>query len=194
MCRRATPSSSNAVTRRGALRAGGLVLAGLAAGLVGIPARAASVVEIRMRSRENGAHVGFDPVGLFVEPGTTVRWIVEADVHTATAYHPANDAHALRIPEGAPPWDSDYLVNPGDFFEVELSVEGVYDYFCAPHELGGMVGRIIVGQATGPGSLPFDYFKDDPAKADWQPVPPTARTVFPSVEEIMQRLIVSLPD
>ncbi len=169
------------------------MLAGLATGLVGLPAQAEPVVEIRMRSAEKGAHVGFDPVGLFVHPGTIVRWIVEADVHTTTAYHPANDAHPLRIPEGAEPWASDYLVNPGDSFEVKLSVEGVYDYFCAPHELAGMVGRIIVGRPTGPGSRPFDYFKGDPATADWQPVPPAARMVFPSLEEIMQKRIVSLP-
>jgi plastocyanin len=187
------PSSNSLVTRRGALRAGGLVLAGLATGIVGVPAQAKPVVEIRMRSVEKGAHVGFDPVGLFVDVGTTIRWIVEADVHTTTAYHPANDAHSLRIPVGAEPWNSDYLVNPGDSFEVKLSVEGVYDYFCAPHELAGMVGRIIVGQPTGPGSLPFDYFNGEPTAAEWQPVPPAARLAFPSLEEIMRKRLVPWP-
>ncbi|MGH6946078.1 MAG: plastocyanin/azurin family copper-binding protein [Kiloniellales bacterium] len=146
-----------------------------------------------MRSLGHGAHVGFDPVGLLVQPGTTVRWIVEADVHTTTAYHPNNEAHSLRIPEGAEPWNSDYLVNPGDSFEVTLSAEGVYDYFCAPHELAGMVGRIVVGRPTGPGSLPFDYFESDPATADWMPVPPAAQKAFPPVEEIMQKRLVSWP-
>ncbi len=193
MCPRATPSSSSVVARRGALRAGGLALAGLAAGLAGRAAQAGPVVEIRMRSGDGGAHVGFDPVGLLVDPGTTVRWIVDADVHTTTAYHPANDAHPLRIPEGAEPWNSDYLVNPGDAFEVELRVEGVYDYFCAPHELAGMVGRIIVGRPTGPGSLPFDYFEGDPAAADWTSVPPAALLAFPSLDEIMQKRVVSRP-
>ncbi len=169
------------------------MLAGLATGLVGIPALAEPVVEIRMRSVEGGAHVGFDPVGLLVRPGTTVRWIIEADVHTTTAYHPANDDHALRIPEGAEPWDSDYLVNPGDSFELKLSVEGVYDYFCAPHELAGMVGRIIVGRPTGPGSRPFDYFKKDSTKANWKSVPPAARTAFPSLEEIMRKRLIPWP-
>ena len=41
-----------------------------------------------MRSDPDGAHVGFDPIGLRVTPGTVVRWVVEANVHTATAYHP----------------------------------------------------------------------------------------------------------
>ena len=40
-----------------------------------------------MRSDPDGAHVGFDPIGLKMAPGTTVRWLVEANVHTTTAYH-----------------------------------------------------------------------------------------------------------
>ena len=103
-----------------------------------------------MRSDPDGAQVGFDPIGLKVAPGTTVRWVVEANVHTTTAYHPANGGHPLRIPEHAAPWDSDYLVEPGQTFEVTLTAEGVYDYFCTPHEVAGMVGRIIVGRPAGP--------------------------------------------
>jgi hypothetical protein len=117
--------------------------------------------------------------------------MVEADVHTTTAYHPANDSHPLRIPQDAEPWASDYLVNPGDSFEVTLTVEGVYDYFCAPHELAGMVGRIIVGQPNGPGTLPFDYFANDPAKASWSQIPPAAQDRFPSIEQILSQRSVS---
>ena len=127
-----------------------------------------------MRSDPEGAHVGFDPIGLRVMPGTVVRWVVEANVHTATAYHPANSGHLLRIPERAEPWDSGYLVEPGQTFEVMLTAEGVYDYFCTPHEVAGMVGRIIVGRPGGPGANP-------PGKAP----PPAARTAFPSIEQIM---------
>lgn len=166
------------------------MLAGLAAGLGSLPAQARPVAEIRMRSLDGGGRVWFDPVGLLVQPGTTIRWIVEADVHTTTAYHPANDSHALRIPEAAEPWDSGYLVNPGDRFEVTLTVAGVYDYFCAPHELAGMVGRIVVGRPAGPGALPFDYFRGDPATAAWASVPPAARAAFPSIEDIMARNVV----
>lgn len=179
------------VSRRDALRAGGLMLAGLVTSLSPLRAVAEPVVEIRMRSLDGGGRVWFDPVGLLVEPGTTVRWVVEADVHTTTAYHPANDGHSLRIPEAAEPWDSGYLVNPGDAFEVTLTAEGVYDYFCAPHELAGMVGRIVVGAPTGPGSLPFDYFKGDPAKAGWASVPQAARTALPPVRYIMARKVIS---
>ena len=174
------------LTRRELLEAGGLWLAGLAVR----PASAAAPVEIRMMSDPLGTKVWFDPIGIRIEPGQTVRWIVHANVHTTTAYHPKNDHHSLRIPEQAEPWDSRFLVNPGSHFEVTLTVPGVYDYFCAPHEVAGMVGRIVVGRPTGPGALPFDYFKGRPGTAEWQPVPPAAREAFPAASTIMRQRVV----
>jgi plastocyanin len=80
------------LTRRAFLQAGGLLLAGLA-----VPARGrgASTVEIRMRSDAQGARVWFDPVGVLIEPGQHVKWIVDTPgaVHTTTAYHPKNGNH-----------------------------------------------------------------------------------------------------
>ncbi len=184
------PPSSSSLRRRAVLRAGGLLLAGLAAPAALRPVRAEDVVEIRLRSDVLGAHVTFDPIGVLIEPGQTVRWMNEANVHTATAYHPANDDHALRIPQAAAPWDSGYLVEPGDSFEVTLTVPGVYDYFCAPHEAAGMVGRIIVGAPGGPGALPFDYFEGDPAAQTWLTVPPAAQAAFPPIAAIMQQGVV----
>jgi plastocyanin len=108
-----------------------------------------------------------------------VRWVVEANVHTATAYHPANGGRPLRIPERAEPWDSGYLVEPGEAFEVTLAAEGVYDYFCTPHEIAGMIGRIIVGRPGGPGTAP-----------PGEDVPPAAQAAFPSVRRIMAEGIV----
>src|SRR5215218_6809160 len=162
-------------SRRLLLAGGGLALAAPALRR----ASAAAAAEIRMRSDPDGAYVGFDPIGLRVAPGTTIRWVVEANVHTATAYHPANGGRPLRIPEGAEPWDSGYLVEPGEAFEVTLAAEGVYDYLCAPHEVAGMVGRIVVGRPGGPRALP-------PGEG----VPPLARAAFPSVERIMAEGVV----
>ncbi len=164
------------------------MLAGIAVpGIVpGMAFGAGSVVDIDMRSDTDGAQVWFDPIGLLVPAMTTIRWTTRENVHTATAYHPDNDDHSLRIPIGALPWDSGYLVNPGDSFQVTLHVPGVYDYYCAPHEHGGMVGRIIVAGSDDPRALPYDYFKGlDPAP-DWQDVPELAQDTFPSVERIMQ--------
>ncbi len=142
-----------------------------------------------MRSDEDGAHVAFDPIGLLVQPGQTVRWRCEANYHTTTAYHPANGDHSLRIPREARPWASEVLL-PGEFFQVTLTAEGVYDYFCAPHEHAGMVGRLIVGKAVGPGSMPFDWFKGSVEGRDWLEVPPAARATFPSAAEIMTHRVI----
>ncbi len=150
------------------------------------------IVDIAMRSDIDGARVWFDPIGVLVSPGTTITWITRENVHTATAYHPDNDGHSLRIPKGATPWDSGYLVNPGDSFQVTLTAPGVYDYYCAPHEHGGMVGRIIVANPSGPGALPFDYFKSHDPVPDWQDVPEMARNNFPSIQRIMEQGTVRL--
>ena len=131
----------------------------------------AALEVIEMRSDALGARVWFDPIGLYVEPGTTVRWIVRENVHTTTAYHPHNDSHSLRIPEGAVPWDSGFLVHPGDHFDVTLTVPGVYDYYCTPHEGAGMVGRIVVGKRRA-GRTP------SPSTTGWAGREPTAGVSF----------------
>ena len=65
---------------------------------------AAEPVEIVMQGRGGGSHVWFDPVGLLVRPGQTVRWTNReaGNVHTATAYHPANLDRPLAHPAGLP--------------------------------------------------------------------------------------------
>ncbi|HEY9426453.1 MAG TPA: plastocyanin/azurin family copper-binding protein [Gemmatimonadaceae bacterium] len=171
-------------SRREFLKVSGLALVGL--GFVpSRRARAAAVEVIEMRSDALGSRVWFDPAGLLVEPGTIVRWIVRENVHTTTAYHPRNDHHPLRIPEHAVPWDSGFLVNPGDYFDVTLTVPGVYDYYCMPHEAAGMVGRIIVGKPRGPGTEPFDYWAGRAGTEEWRHVPDAARKSFPSIARIL---------
>jgi plastocyanin len=142
------------------------------------PARAAAApADFVMRGDAVGADVWFDPVGLRVEPGATVTWQNEDPVnaHTATAYHPANRGHPLRIPAGATPWDSGYLLL-GDRFSVTLTVPGVYDFFCRPHEMAGMVGRIVVAEAGAP--PPAAPGNDDAVMS-------AARGGFPTVAAIL---------
>jgi plastocyanin len=191
-------------TRREFLASGGAFLASLALpdilqpvwaeqrkpGPQGRKTDTAGVVKILMRSDQTGANVWFDPIGILIEPGQTIRWVVTESVHTTTAYHPQNNNHSLRIPEAAEPWDSGYLVNPGDQFNVTLTIEGVYDYYCTPHEKAGMVGRIIVGKPTGPGAQPFDYYKGRPGTQIWESVPEAAEKEFPGIERIMREKIV----
>lgn len=83
----------------------------------------------------------FDPVGLHVEPGDTVRFEVAAGSHSATAYPD-------RVPEGADAFDSG--VRSDGSFEHAFEVPGTYDHYCVPHRAVGMVGRIVVGEPGGP--------------------------------------------
>src|SRR5258708_13326306 len=174
------------VTRRRILRVGAGLLAGAALLRSSSSAAAAEPVEIRIMSDPAGSKVHFDPIGILIEPGQRVRWRCVANVHTTTAYHPKNMNHSLRMPEIAQPWDSKYLL-PGHTFEITLTVEGTFDYFCLPHEIAGMVGRIIVGKPAGPGTLPFDYFKDEPDKRAWLPLPHLAHHAFPPLAHIMAK-------
>lgn len=184
-------------TRREFLLAGGSTLAGLAlppwlaraAGRGAIPSElgGGAAAEIRMRSDALGGRVWFDPIGIRVAPGTTVRWVLEAGAHSATAYHPANANHAPRIPPDAEPWDSGILTRPGQRFELRLDVPGVYDYFCLPHELAGMVGRIVVEVRGGKGLL-----EPAPVSEGFRPVPPAALAAFPAIEEIRRAGVVRL--
>lgn len=139
------------------------------------------VVEIRMRSDALGSRVWFDPIGIRVAPGTTLRWVLEANVHSTTAYHPANGGYAPRIPADAEPWDSGVLVEPGATFERTLAVPGVYDYFCIPHERAGMVGRIVVVPDEG-----SDRLAAAPAVSGLRAPSPAALAAFPTIDRILR--------
>lgn len=164
------------------------LLAACCCALVAFPAAtAARTFEVRAVMSKDGSEVYFDPVGLHIQPGDTVRWVQVNGYHSVTAYAPSNGNHELRIPDGAKPWDSGILLGElpakGSTFEHAFPVQGVYDYFCQPHEVAGMVGRIVVGApGAGPGTLPFGYAPDK----HWRAVPPAAQRTFPAVSRIMQ--------
>lgn len=164
-------------SRRRVLQVGGASLAVLLVPTSRAPA--ADVVDITMLGRPDGSHVWFDPFGIHVLPGQSIRWTNRdpGNSHTVTAYHPSIFDRPLRIPAGAGPWDSGYLL-PDEHFSLTLRVEGVYDYYCAPHEQAGMVGRIVVGSG-----------KAEPANTDLDtglvPLPEAALAGFPDVAAIL---------
>ena len=144
-----------------------------------LPVLADDAVEVRMQGRQDGSHVWFDPIGIRIQPGQTIRWINldSGNSHTTTAYHPSNFDRPRRIPNGAKSWNSDYLL-PEESFSVTFKQPGVYDYFCVPHEHAGMVGRIVVGSPQPPGWVM--------AGGSTQGMPQEALLAFPSIEDIMQ--------
>jgi len=83
----------------------------------------------------------FDPIGLHVESGTTVRFEIAAGAHSATAYE-------NRIPSDASAFESGVISSGG--FEYTFEEPGTYDYYCIPHKSVEMVGRIVVGNPGGP--------------------------------------------
>ena len=84
------------LTRRDVLWADGALFAGLPF----FAAQAANVEigQIIMHGNIDGSLVWFDPIGVLMRPGQTVRWTNKdpGNSHTSTAYHPANDGHPLR--------------------------------------------------------------------------------------------------
>lgn len=175
------------MTRRRFIATSGLVVLGGVTGAM--PVRrphAAEVIDIAMGGTTGGAHVWFRPVGLLIQPGQTVRWTNRdaGNSHTSTAYHPRLFGKQQRIPEGADPWDSGLLL-PDESFSVTLTVPGVYDYYCLPHEHAGMVGRIIVEEHAPAGGYPATH-----GDAGHTPPPEIALRAFPPIDRILKEKIV----
>jgi plastocyanin len=99
--------------------------------------------EVKMITEDGGYH--FEPHVVRVNVGGTVTFVNESGSHSATAYHPEFDQPRL-VPEGTDAWDSGLLMEAGATFEHTFETEGVYHYYCIPHESLGMIGSVIVGE------------------------------------------------
>jgi plastocyanin len=104
--------------------------------------------EIRPKDSEPPLDFFFEPVGLHVQPGEIVNFVGVTPEHTATAYHP-QQGRQQRVPDGVPPFSSPVVAAGGSWMYAFLE-EGVYDILCAPHEVFGMVMRVVVGDETDP--------------------------------------------
>jgi plastocyanin len=94
----------------------------------------------------------FEPAQIEVSKGTTVTWEnVGAIGHSVTAYEgeipesaayfasgefDSEDAARDAYPEGDIP--------EGEAYEHTFETTGTFEYFCIPHEMNGMVGKIKV--------------------------------------------------
>lgn len=116
---------------------------------------ATNTVQMVTRNQESF----FDPIGLFVEPGETITFVMKSGNHSATAYHERYSlAEKTQIPKNAKPFDSGVITKEGKTFTHTFQSKGTYDYYCTPHKPLGMVARIVVGEPGGPaeGSMPPD--------------------------------------
>lgn len=74
----------------------------------------------------------FSPDDVTISPGTTVRWVNQADIaHTVT-------------PDGHSEWTRWTTTTSGESFEHTFDTEGTFEYFCEPHLDDGMTGVIRV--------------------------------------------------
>lgn len=99
--------------------------------------------EVAMTTTESGDQ--FEPHVVWIEQGGSVNWTNESGSHSTTAYHPDNDEPSL-VPDEATAWDSGVLSEPEATFDHTFETEGVYHYYCTPHETAGMIGSVIVGR------------------------------------------------
>jgi plastocyanin len=151
--------------RRAFLRTAGSGVA-VATGAAAMPGSAAAAADGETHTVEMTDGLAFEPESLTVAPGDTVVFENVGNAgHSVTAY--ADD-----IPEEADYWASGGFdsedaarsaysptgsledtgnVAGGESWEHTFETEGSHEYFCKPHEAGGMVGTIEVGAGAAPG-------------------------------------------
>lgn len=136
-----------------------------AAGVVVAAAGPSTAQEGRRHTVDMTDQLVFDPDSLTISPGDTVVWEnVGAIGHSVTAYEEDIPAEADYFASGG--FDSEgaarsgYAVGDpesgdvagGQSFEHTFEVEGVYEYFCVPHEAVGMLASLeVTAEGAGGG-------------------------------------------
>ena len=114
------------------------ILAGIVAGLLAAPAFAAEHrVEMLNKDPETGDRNVFEPAILQIAPGDTVTFVPTDKGHNAVT-------DEEMIPEGGTSFEG--KIN--EEITVTFDTEGTYGYNCVPHYGQGMVGLILVGDAS----------------------------------------------
>lgn len=93
--------------------------------------------------------VGFhyEPAGLKVAPGEVVLVNATTPDHGVAAYHERH-GRQNRVPEGVGPISAP-LIPVGGYWLYRFEEVGVYDLYCPPHEVFGMVLRVVVCEDGG---------------------------------------------
>lgn len=116
----------------------------------------------------------FDPVGIHIQPGETVEFLIREQLHTVTAFHPRL-GFQQRIPDEATGFTSPPFVAEDSWF-YRFDEPGVYDILCLPHLGLGMVMRaVVVNEETE--EIPQAY-PDPGPDTGGESIPPTALEVL----------------
>lgn len=116
-------------------------------------ARATGTVhEVQMLNKhpDSNDRMVFHPDIVEAQPGDTIRFVSVDRAHNAVTYDD-------MLPEGAEGWKT--RINKDA--EVVVEAEGAYGYYCQPHKTLGMVGLILVGDA----SVNYESLKDAKLRA-----------------------------
>jgi plastocyanin len=112
--------------------------------------------DISMRS------VAYYPTRYETTVGSEVVWYnVSSAAHTVTAYEENVPAEADYFASGGyesegaarEAWRADFggAINSGETWSYTFEVPGTYQYFCVPHEQGGMIGTVVVTESGAGG-------------------------------------------
>ena len=94
----------------------------------------------------------FDPETVTIATGGTVTWTNDSGVgHTVTAYEDDIPSDAAYFASGGFESESAArndisggMVDSEGSYEHAFAVAGIYEYYCVPHQGGGMVGTVEV--------------------------------------------------
>ena len=115
-----------------------IVTAIAATAMLSTAALAQTVHEVQMLNKgPDGERNVFEPAVLQIEPGDTVKFIPTDKGHNSQVIEE-------MMPEGGTEWKS--RINKE--VEVTFDTEGTFGYQCQPHYATGMVGLILVGDAS----------------------------------------------
>lgn len=129
-------------------------------------------VELHIEEGPLGFH--FDPMGLQIDVGDVVRFDFLSPDHSVTPYHPAH-GRQQRVPDAEVPFSSP-LVPAGGFWLFEFDHAGTYDLYCGPHQIFGMVMRLVVGDPDSP------QYDGDFGTQGRPPVSAAALEEFPGID------------
>jgi plastocyanin len=101
-------------------------------GVINVGTRPANMVDV------DAVGMVFDPDSVQIDPGDQVRWTRRSESHTTTSGTGSADPNSGLL------WDADLnLASP--IFTRQFDDEGVFPYYCGPHEFDGMLGVVVVG-------------------------------------------------
>lgn len=94
----------------------------------------------------------FEPASVTVSAGDTVTWVTVGKIsHTVTAYEDGIPEEAEYFASGG--FESESvartnmsrgLIVTDETYTHTFEMPGTYEYYCIPHESGGMVGTVHV--------------------------------------------------